>query len=40
MIKILICLIIGFIFGEYKTCKELSGSYSWDYGSCQIEVKK
>lgn len=30
-------MIIGIVLGEHKTCTELGGLYSWDYGTCKLE---
>jgi hypothetical protein len=38
IILILILIAISsYIFGEYQTCKQVNGVYSFDYGTCRIK---
>lgn len=37
MLICLVCLVAGFVFGEYKQCDDMNMSYSFEYGRCYVE---
>lgn len=39
-ILIAISFLVGVAIGEHKTCTEIRGEYSWDFGSCKVQESK